>query len=48
MMTRTIQTECSNCGGEMEVDINNDVGADAWSVHQRDTFCSWECEGAGY
>ena len=43
-MSRTTQTECANCGKEMEVDFGADAGADEWSVQQRDDYCSWTCE----
>lgn len=43
-MARTFQTECANCGKEIEVDVSDDPGADAYSVHQRDDFCSRSCE----
>lgn len=43
-MTREFQTECANCGAEMTVGLSDDPGADAWSVEQRDDWCSWSCE----
>jgi len=41
------QTECANCGTDIEVDLSNDSGADAWSVEQRDDYCGWKCREAG-
>lgn len=44
MQDRIVETECATCGRELDVDLSNDPGADAWSVEGRDDYCSWTCE----
>lgn len=42
-MTRTFETECANCGDDVEVDLSNDPGADRYSLQGRDHYCDSSC-----
>ena len=45
-MTRKFETECEHCGTALTVDMSDDPGADAYSVHAMDNYCGHECREA--